>query len=76
MAERWQTRAIFQAPGRHRRGNLMPIPTGCFKKRGQPAPMCRRRRAMTGSPGAGSGANYPLPDAVVDVIDRLVDATV
>jgi hypothetical protein len=24
---------------------------------------------------ARAGANYPLPDAVVDVIDRLVDAT-
>ena len=70
--------AIFQ-----RRGNPRPTPsqrhpnaTGCLQESGQSARISLRTGSHAGRrAGARNGSNYPLPDAVVDVIDRLVDLT-
>jgi hypothetical protein len=49
---------------------------GNFSSAWRPA-ICRRRGEVPGesTPAPSHGSNYPLPDAVVDVIDRLVDLT-
>jgi hypothetical protein len=55
-------------------GQRHPNATGCLQEKRQSARISLRTGSYAGRrAGARNGSNYPLPDAVVDVIDRLVD---
>ncbi|HMG51649.1 MAG TPA: hypothetical protein VK597_13685, partial [Inquilinus sp.] len=54
--------------------NLRGASTRSLKERRQSARISLRKGSHAGfHAGARIGSNYPLPDAVVDVIDRLAD---
>jgi len=77
--ERWQAREIFQALGGRKFAGGVATPSQLHGLLARQQAI-RKDLVTTGSyaglcGGARDGSNYPLPDAVVDVIDRLVDLT-
>jgi hypothetical protein len=70
MREPWQAREIFQALGRRKRYAAM-------RSLNWPRQSARIGLPIGGyaafAPAAGDGDNYPLPDAVVNVIDQQGD---